>query len=199
MSEDQLPPAGVKAHYAAQVAADLKRNEEEQEKVAADAAALDAKLQVLRHDRDLLLSVQRALGDEEAGIPVKTEVAQVPEQRSAASRPTSSPRRKAAATRPDTSPSSATRTRAPSKRSKPTLVALVGEYLGQSSEPRSAAEITAALSQSHLEREIKATVVRNTVEALVAKGKADRTRQGSAVFYTAPTGEPTESAEPVST
>lgn len=59
MSEEQAPPADVKAHYAAQVAADLQRNAAEQERIVAEAAALDAQLRQLRQDEVLLLSVQR--------------------------------------------------------------------------------------------------------------------------------------------
>ncbi|BBJ37295.1 hypothetical protein SSPO_000130 [Streptomyces antimycoticus] len=42
---------------------------------------------------------------------------------------------------------------------------------------RSAAEVTTALTQTLPDREIKATVVRSTLEALVAKGQAHRTKQ----------------------
>ncbi|WP_327287593.1 hypothetical protein [Streptomyces sp. NBC_01198] len=201
MSEDQLPSAGVKAHYAAQVAADLEHNAAEQERLAAEVASIEEKLRVLRFDRDLLLNVQRALGDGEAATPVESEVAQVPEPRSApaASAPSApSRRKKAAATRPDTSRIPGPRTKSPGKATRPTLVALVTEYLGQSSKPHSASEITAALGQSHPERDVKATVVRNAVEALVAKGLAERSRQGSSVFYTTANKESVENPEPVS-
>ncbi|MFE6160483.1 hypothetical protein ACFQ7F_16400 [Streptomyces sp. NPDC056486] len=74
----------------------------------------------------------------------------------------------------------------------PSLVELIHSHLGQQSEPRSAAEITTALTQARPERTIKTTVVRTTVEGLVAKGRAHRTKQGSSVFYT--TTAPAESA-----
>jgi hypothetical protein len=66
---------------------------------------------------------------------------------------------------------------------KPTLVSLVREYLSENSEPRSAAEITTALAHAHPDRTIKITVVRTTTEGLVAKGQAQRTKQGGSVFY----------------
>ncbi|MGW3141472.1 hypothetical protein [Streptomyces sp. NPDC001139] len=67
----------------------------------------------------------------------------------------------------------------------PTLVDLVREHLAGQSEPRSATEITAALEQQHSERTVKTTVVRTTLEGLVARNQAQRTKQGVSVFYTA--------------
>jgi hypothetical protein len=75
------------------------------------------------------------------------------------------------------------------KSAQPTLVALVREHLTEQREPRSAAEIAAALERLHPERAAKTTVVRNTLEALVAKDQAHRSKQGSSVFYTAVTGD----------
>jgi hypothetical protein len=68
---------------------------------------------------------------------------------------------------------------------QPTLVDLVRNHLTGTNEPRSAAEITTALSEAHPQRGVKATVVRNTLENLVARGQAERSKQGSAVYYTA--------------
>ncbi|MFF9158909.1 hypothetical protein ACF081_01500 [Streptomyces longwoodensis] len=69
---------------------------------------------------------------------------------------------------------------------RPTLVDLVREHLAEQSEPRSAAEIATTLGRAHTDRAVKPTVVRTTLEALVAKGQAQRTRQGRSVFYTTP-------------
>jgi hypothetical protein len=68
---------------------------------------------------------------------------------------------------------------------QPTLVDLVRNHLTGTNEPRSAAEIAAALGETHPQRNVKATVIRNTLENLVAKGQAERSKQGSAVYYTA--------------
>ncbi|MCX4580881.1 hypothetical protein OHB41_48870 [Streptomyces sp. NBC_01571] len=75
--------------------------------------------------------------------------------------------------------------KAPEAAGKPTLVELIHDHLSRQSEPRSAAEITSTLSETHPERGIKATVVRTTVEGLVAKGRAQRSKQGTSVYYTA--------------
>ncbi|MER5975930.1 hypothetical protein ABT142_05300 [Streptomyces sp. NPDC001857] len=68
---------------------------------------------------------------------------------------------------------------------QPTLVDLVRRHLGEQSEPRSAAEVTTALAQAHPERSVKTTVIRTTLEGLVARNHAHRSKQGTSVFYTA--------------
>ncbi|WP_399894195.1 hypothetical protein ACGH7X_36860 [Streptomyces sp. BBFR51] len=68
---------------------------------------------------------------------------------------------------------------------QPTLVELVRNHLTEQSEPRSAAEVTTALGEAHSGRTVKTTVVRTTLEGLVAKNQAQRTKQGSSVYYTA--------------
>ncbi|WP_030560043.1 hypothetical protein [Streptomyces aureocirculatus] len=74
----------------------------------------------------------------------------------------------------------------PAKTAEPTLVDLVRGHLAAQSEPRSAAEVATDLGKAHPERGIKTTVVRTTLENLVAKNRAQRTKQGTSVFYTAP-------------
>ncbi|MFD5241776.1 hypothetical protein [Streptomyces tendae] len=74
---------------------------------------------------------------------------------------------------------------------RPTLVELVREHLAGQREPRSAAEVTTALGEAHSGRTVKTTVVRTTLEGLVAKNQAQRTKQGTSVYYTA-----TETAAP---
>ncbi|MFF0584818.1 hypothetical protein ACFYWD_02430 [Streptomyces sp. NPDC003781] len=68
---------------------------------------------------------------------------------------------------------------------RPTLVELVRKHLAAQREPRSAAEVTTALSEAHSGRTVKTTVVRTTLEGLVAKNQAQRTKQGTSVYYTA--------------
>ncbi|MEU1553605.1 hypothetical protein ABZ517_12910 [Streptomyces scabiei] len=72
------------------------------------------------------------------------------------------------------------------KKDQPTLVELIRLHLTEQSEPRSAAEVAAALTQAHPDRRIQTNVVRTTLEGLVAKSNAQRSRQGSSVYYTAP-------------
>ncbi|MFE7963332.1 hypothetical protein ACFU0X_09815 [Streptomyces cellulosae] len=68
----------------------------------------------------------------------------------------------------------------------PKLVDLVRRHLDEQKEPRSAAEVATALGQAHPERTIKVTVIRSTLEGLVARNQAQRGKQGTSVFYTAP-------------
>nr|WP_033274506.1 hypothetical protein [Actinospica acidiphila] len=68
----------------------------------------------------------------------------------------------------------------------PKLVDLVRRHLDEQKEPRSAAEVATALGQAHPGRTVKVTVVRSTLEGLVARNQAQRSKQGTSVFYTAP-------------
>ncbi|MVO88592.1 hypothetical protein GPA10_28485 [Streptomyces sp. p1417] len=76
------------------------------------------------------------------------------------------------------------------KPAETTLVDLVRGHLAAQSEPRSAAEVATDLGKAHPERGIKTTVVRTTLENLVAKNRAQRSKQGTSVFYTAPDDAP---------
>jgi predicted transcriptional regulator len=69
-------------------------------------------------------------------------------------------------------------------------VELIRRHLTDQKEPRSAAEISTALGKAHPKRDIAAKVVRVTLEGLVAKSQAERTKQGRSVFYSAPASEP---------
>ncbi|MEU3844935.1 hypothetical protein AB0E88_33510 [Streptomyces sp. NPDC028635] len=91
--------------------------------------------------------------------------------------------------------------RTPAGGGAPKLVDLVRQHLTEQNEPRSAAEIAEALGKAHPERSIKTTVVRTTLESLVARNHAQRSKQGTSVFYTASeaapvtTGADTKAAE----
>ncbi|MGW0812048.1 hypothetical protein ACWD00_02125 [Streptomyces viridiviolaceus] len=74
---------------------------------------------------------------------------------------------------------------ASAQQARPTLVELVRAHLAEQGEPRSAAEVTGALAGAHPERSVKPTVVRTTLEGLVARNQARRSKQGSSVYYTA--------------
>lgn len=108
-------------------------------------------------------------------------------------------RKTAARTASGKSATSEKSTRKPpaAKAEGPKLVELVRRHLGEQNEPRSAAEVAGALGQAHPERAIKTTVVRSTLEGLVARNQAQRTKQGSSVFYTTPdsTGQAPESGD----
>ncbi|MCS0605413.1 hypothetical protein NX794_30040 [Streptomyces sp. LP11] len=85
--------------------------------------------------------------------------------------------------------------KAASPAAQPTLVELVRGHLAQQSEPRSAAEVAEALTKAHPDREIQTKVIRTTLENLVARNSAQRTKQGTSVFYTVPDTKRSEQAE----
>ncbi|MBO3675807.1 hypothetical protein J5X86_12340 [Streptomyces sp. NEAU-YJ-81] len=197
----------LKSQYAAQVAADLERNSAEHERLSSEIASLQQQLAVLEGNRTLLLSMRETLGDDAAcGAPENGGVSG-PEDDSSATREsaalpaTRKPRKKADATsgkRKGAESADSRPSRKPVREAgAPTLRELVRDDLTQHGEPRSAAEITATLTQALPERDIKPTVVRSTLESLVAKGQAHRTKQQKSVFYSPATPDAdTGAAEP---
>ncbi|MFF0096624.1 hypothetical protein ACFYSF_42855 [Streptomyces canus] len=187
MSETAPGTTELTSQYSTQVTGDLEINLKEQERLSGEIEALQGQLAALRHDHAVLLNIQQVLGTPApADSPATPPGAAVP-----------APRKKAAAsngrtgTRKSTAPAGKqTGKKAPAKSSAapsgPTLVELVREHLAGQREPRSAAEISTELGRQHPERTIKATVVRTTLEGLVARNQAQRTKQGSSVFYTSP-------------
>jgi hypothetical protein len=197
MSQSTTASTGLTSQYAAQVTNDLEANTKEQERINAEIAALQEQLAALQHDHSMLINVQQVLGI--APAPVQPAAAPsstaVPAPRKKASaEPGVGKRTRAkkaagaqgAATSKKSAAKKPTDKAATTKVAQPTLVELVRSHLTEQSEPHSAAEVATALDKAHPERGIKTTVVRTTLEGLVAKNQAQRTKQGSSVFYTAP-------------
>lgn len=200
------------SQYSTQVSADLASNAKEQDRVGEEIALLQEQLAALQRDHQVLVSIQRAI--ESAPVPAESGT---PSGSNAAParRPSRTPRKKAAAKsgagkqsrtkktapEPDLAASDKKAAQEPEEKSedtasaRPTLVELVRRHLTEQREPRSAAEISTALGQAHPDRGIKTTVVRTTLEGLVARTKAQRTKQGSSVYYTSP-DSPQQSAAP---
>ncbi|MFE0680061.1 hypothetical protein ACFW17_04585 [Streptomyces sp. NPDC058961] len=179
----------LQSQYAAQIQSDLDSNVAEREQIAGQISSLQEQLSVLENNHALLASMQQAIGPTSAA-PAKgstkgsTKAAKktaggaaprIPQARTAA-------KSAGRATKKQAKPA----VKAKASGNTPTLRDLVANHLAQSGEPRSAAEITAGLTDAHPQRNIAGTVVRNTLENLVAKGQAQRTRQNRSVFYTAP-------------
>ncbi|WP_369395567.1 hypothetical protein AB5J72_51480 (plasmid) [Streptomyces sp. CG1] len=193
MPETAVVSTELTSQYATQLTNDIDRNAKEQERISAEITDLQQKLTTLQHDHTALVNMRHALGVQSAttgpaatprspAVPAvgkKTAGQQDTKERAGAKRGTASPARAAA----KTAKASAGKA---GKTDQPTLVELVRRHLTRLGEPRSAAEIATALGQAHPERGIKTTVVRTTLEGLVAKNHAQRTKQGSSVFYTAP-------------
>jgi hypothetical protein len=187
MSEISTEPTELTSQYSAQVAGDLERNAKEQERLNGEIEALQGQLAALRRDHAVLTNIQQALGGTTAPAAVAVTTVPAARTKSAATSGTgkrADAKKRVAAGRKLTGGKNAEKASAtPSAR--PTLVDCVRERLAGLSEPRSAAEITTALAQQYPERAIKATVVRTTLEGLVAKNRAQRIKQGRSVYYTA--------------
>lgn len=200
MSESAPGATELTSQYSTQVAGDLERNLKEQERLSGEIEALQDQLAALRHDHTVLQGIQQVLGTPSTAVspaaPADTAVP-APRKRAAAPDGRSGGRKSAAPAGKQTARKTATKatSKAAAKesptRSGPTLVELVREHLGEQKEPRSAAEISTVLGRQHPDRTIKATVVRTTLEGLVARNQAQRVKQGNSVFYTSPdAGEP---------
>jgi len=195
MSESTTVATGLTSQYIAQVAGDLESNLKEQERVGAEIAALQQQLTALQQDHSVLVNMQQALGvirepDEPSNTAESTTVPSLP-QRTEAAPPSKRRSRKTTAQQETTAKKPAT-PKAGTPKARPTLVELIRRHLAEQGEPRSAAEISTALGQAHPERGIKTKVVRVTLEGLVAKSQAQRTKQGASVYYTSPDApEPT--------
>ncbi|MFD0008580.1 hypothetical protein ACFVJ4_40295 [Streptomyces sp. NPDC127178] len=191
--ETSSSPTELASQYMSQVTSDLERNVKEQERLAAEITALQEQLAVLQKDHGVLDTVRQALSapaaTAQSGTPAVPTVPAPRKTTTAAAAAERKPAKTAAPARPKTAERARKKATAHTKgtaSAQPTLVALVEGHLAGQSEPRSAAEITTALSQAHPDREIQTTVVRTTLENLVARSKAHRTKQGHSVFYTAP-------------
>jgi hypothetical protein len=208
MSEVNSHATELTSQYVAQVTGDLERNAKEQERVGAEIEALQEQLRALQHDHTVLVNMQEALGGSNPVVEADAASApSVPHQASAERKPSKGKKaaatgaKKTASKKPAAKPAvkaavKAAAVTAPTAATKPTLVELIRGHLEQQSEPRSAAEITTALTQAHPDRSVKTTVVRTTLEGLVAKSHAHRTKQGSSVFYTTVAASEPAPAEP---
>jgi hypothetical protein len=187
MSETAPGTTELTSQYGTQVAGDLERNLKEQERLSGEIEALQGQLAALQHDHAVLLNIQQVLDiPTPAGSTAIPPGATVPAPRKKAAAPD-----KRAGTRKSTAPAGKqtgkkTAAKASATRSGPSLVDLVRGHLADQKEPRSAAEISTALGRQYPDRTIKATVVRTTLEGLVARNQAQRTKQGASVFYTSP-------------
>lgn len=194
--------SNVQAEYAQKVAGDLATNQSEQDRVRAELARLQEELFQLEGSEQVLVKMQAALG-------VSSTPKAKPGRKAARIPATRSPKNKGAAEKgahaPKTDAKPAgrgdkTAKNAGSERgaSEPTWIELIGSYLARQNEPKSSAEIAAAVATEHPQREVQVTVVRNTLELGVARGLVERHKQGRSVYYqSAPTGE--ETAESIDT
>jgi hypothetical protein len=164
----------LQSQYAKQVDADLERNTREQEHIRSEAAALQAQLEALQKDHELLVSLQATLGNPPVEQAKAAKTATVPRaRRTKTSTDTDKRPRKTAKPK----------TEAKANKTAPPLRELVVAVLAGHQEPRSAAEVAQELAKTHPERTLSVTVVRNALEASVAKNQSERTKQQKSVYY----------------
>jgi hypothetical protein len=194
MTDNPVTITSVTSQYATQVAQDLELNTKEQERIGVELSALQAQLRILQDDQSVLHSIQKTLGSRPASAPSTPEPStSLPQQASGKNTTTRRAPSKTAAKAPSAKKPTAqakkettqgAEPKAATASAQPTLIALIRTHLDQQTEPRSAAEVTSALAQAHPQRTIKSTVVRTTLENLVAKSQAHRSKQGASVLYT---------------
>ncbi|MDQ0753899.1 hypothetical protein QF034_008130 [Streptomyces africanus] len=196
MPETTAPATELASQYITKVTGDLEANAKEQERISAEIASLQEQLATLQLDHSVLVSMQQALGVTTApakpAAESKTAAVPSPRRKKAAASPGGKQKEGKSTAAPGrrTARKSAAKTAGAVKTAQPTLVELIRRHLAEQQEPRSAAEISTALNQAHPDRDIAAKVVRVTLEALVAKSQAERTKQGRSVFYTTPASQP---------
>ncbi|GHH73190.1 hypothetical protein GCM10018793_11440 [Streptomyces sulfonofaciens] len=197
----------LKTQYAEQVATDLENNTKEQERIGAEISALQSHLGELERDHTLLVSMQQTLASGPTDTPADTPTGDTASSDAPSKARLPHARRSkdgaeekgakgagAGAGRQSTNAKAGGQAKPAAKEAEkepadrkgtPTLREVVSALLAAHDEPRSAAEVTSALEAAHPERKVSPTVVRNTLEALVAKGQAHRSKQQKSVFYSA--------------
>ncbi|MEU0030439.1 hypothetical protein [Streptomyces sp. NPDC006335] len=177
--------ATLRSRYIAQAASDLEENRRRQKELA-------EKITVLKQEEALLTDILN-LAERYEGF---TDATRLPEQvqdeptvakakqapvGAAAGR--STPTRTAKTAKKATAVTTA-KTGAKGKSHQPLLGDLLAELLGRYEEPRPAKELRDELLEKHPDRNPTPQVVRNTLEALVAKGRIRRHKQQHSVMYT---------------
>ncbi|WHM40426.1 hypothetical protein [Streptomyces sp. BPTC-684] len=197
---DEPDTSTLKNQYAARVTADLEANQQDQTRIRAELDTLKGQLEALERDHGLLQTMQHTLG----GAPAKAVPAKATPAKAAAPAKVPTPRTKkaevkTAAAKPARTPRkntapAKTASRAKAETSGPTLREVVFGLFAGHQEPRTVADILTELTAAHPDRTTSPQVVRNTLEALVAKGELERERKQGSVFYTAPDKAPAAAA-----
>ncbi|MGI5439664.1 hypothetical protein ACQEV4_20430 [Streptomyces shenzhenensis] len=194
--------ASIRSRYLEQAASDLQENRRRQEELA-------EKISTLKQEEALLLDILNLAErfDAPSAGPAP-EAAPLPQQAqdeptlvpaatatAAATAAPAAPQRRARAARavvgPKPGKKKAGRVSAQAKSRQPLLGDVFLDLLGAHDEPRLAKELRDELVREHPERTPTPQVVRNTLEALVAKGRIQRHKQQRSVLYSLT--EPTSS------
>ncbi|WP_318219069.1 hypothetical protein [Streptomyces sp. SCL15-6] len=180
VSDTAVRTDDVASEYVTRVEQDLAENAEEQERIGREIETMRQRLDRLKRNHAVLMGVRSVLIRERAEENARATSPE-PAESSAPTEETT-PREQKASGR-----SEARGPHRGAKGAKPTLVDLVCSHLSGQPEPRSAGEVTEDIARSHPDRQAKITVVRATLESLVAQGRVRRSRQGRSVFYSSTT------------
>ncbi|MFF8644276.1 BlaI/MecI/CopY family transcriptional regulator [Streptomyces sp. NPDC015345] len=175
--------ATLRSRYVEQAASDLEANRRRQEELAKKIELLKQEEALLSDILDLaeryegFADASRLLPEQAQGEPVVAKAkhrgkAGAPKQRSASGKSKSAPAGARA------------KSGAKGKSLEPLLGDLLMELLKGHEEPRLAKELRDELLEKHPTRDPSPQVVRNTLEALVAKGRVQRHKQQRSVMYT---------------
>ncbi|MGC5360241.1 hypothetical protein ACPXCE_00920 [Streptomyces sp. DT24] len=189
----------LRSRYVEQAASDLAENRRQQQQ-------LTEKIELLRQEETLLSDIL-ILAERFEGSPDTAHIPRQAQNESAAAPGGATPRRKArvkvSGPRSKKSTTKAgtktgAKTGAKGKPSHPLLGHIFMDLLAEHNEPRLAKELREELLEKHPDRRPTPQVVRNTLEALVAKGNIQRHKQQRSVMYSvvepdAPTPAPAPS------
>lgn len=143
--------------YLSKIETDLKSIDLQRNRVRTQIETLERELAELDHDRNALVHMQQTLAVQHAvGSPVPA--VQTPAEDDGG---------------------------VVAADSRLTLRDLIKDYLGSLRKPAAAAEVADAMARLYPQRRVQIPVVRNTLEGLVAKGLAVRSKQDRLVFYRA--------------
>lgn len=165
----------LKSQYAQRISSDLQKNTEEQERIRKEMVSLQESLSGLEKDHELLVGMQTALGGS-AAVPGPRRT-----EKAAAKKTTG----RAASAKKSSGPKPAAGATSGGEKQGPSIVKLSYQHLSEQSEPRTVGEIAEELIAAHPSRKINRNNVRTAMEGLVARSRAERSLQGSTVYYTA--------------
>ncbi|MGA4844283.1 hypothetical protein [Streptomyces sp. G45] len=169
--------AELRTRYVEQVASDLAENRRRQEELA-------KKIELLQREETLLKDIL-ALAERYEGFADATRLPEQAQDEPATTGTKAPGAPGAPARRP--APARTARPKSQAKRQtprQPLLGDLLLELLSGHDEPRSAKELRDELLEKHPGRTPTPQVVRNTLEALVAKSRVERHKQQRSVLYT---------------
>ncbi|MGI5133805.1 hypothetical protein [Streptomyces sp. CA-106110] len=176
----------IETLYARQFAADLETNRAAQEETITLIASQQKRLEQLKRDEEWLLRMQKSLPTphQAADTPDAAEgEAPVPQPRQEETGDAPSEQAQPAAKKAAAKKTTAKRTTA--KNNEPPLRELVEDILRHhTGEPRMVSEVREELIAAHPDRSPSPQLVRNALEAGVAKGRVERATQQGSVMYT---------------